>query len=58
MHTSIMTPTQELRFVRRAAGSNIDGSPRVAMILQQKWVSMTSLNHTFEWRDVPVEDEV
>lgn len=50
-----MTPTNELRFVRRMEKGNESTYERT--ILQQKWVQELWGRTKEEWRDVPLEVE-
>ena len=50
-------PTGRLRFVKRYPRRDFGGPPR--LILQQEWLSFVlgSGAGTYEWIDVPVEEE-
>jgi hypothetical protein len=50
-----MTPTNELRFVRRMIKLGEEEFSH-RMILQQKWIPSNWAEHE-EWRDVPVAEE-
>lgn len=55
-----MTPTNELRFVRRTMDPDTTRST-LRLILQQKWAETDVMmafrkGATYEWRDVPVAD--
>lgn len=57
-----MSPTAELRLVRRLVPLKFDRGHAYADVLQQKWVQhhipAGETQAPFEWRDVPLVGEV